>query len=103
MAEDPKDVYRVWVPAGQRADAVLRSGSDLVLEPWRPETPSIYVRGAARGRHRLAVSARPGSGPDTVSVRNRQADGVYAYVSVMIRSGATQRVAEYTLELAARR
>lgn len=104
--EDPRDAYRVYVPPGRRVDASLRSRGDLVLELWRPETPSLDVQGSVRTRHRIAVSARRGSALDQVWVRNPASVGVYVYVSVRIRPAAPAGpagAASYTLALSTRR
>jgi hypothetical protein len=89
VAEDPRDVYRVWVPAGRRVVASLRSAFPVELQQ----------RGARpRG---VAVVTQPQSAPGrrVVTLTNRLASGVYLYVSAFLPANRGFGDASYTLTL----
>lgn len=54
LIEDPRDVYRVWVPKGRTLVATT-SGIDIDLSLWRPGTLSV-----SSSTGRLAASAKRG-------------------------------------------
>jgi Subtilase family len=81
-AEDPRDVYRVWV-AGRRVTAITISPTaDLDLAAWGPRTSSVFESGAARRRDLKALSEKRGRRRETVRVRNTSRRGAYHYVEV---------------------
>jgi subtilisin family serine protease len=94
--EDPRDVYRVWLPARSSVSFALQATSDLDLSVWGARTISIFQ---APGSDRLAVSARRGTGNERVSVRNEGGSGRVAYVAV--RFGRVSPSADYTLSVKA--
>jgi hypothetical protein len=97
VAEDPEDVYRVWVPANGRVAARTRSSANVNLALWGPETRTVYERGKALRRDLLAYSQRAGSSSDLVSGRNTTGRGAYFYVDAFL--GARVSQAGYTLKV----
>lgn len=97
--EDPRDVYRVWVPARRTLVARLTGQGDSDLEAWRGGTPSIRVRGAARTRYLVQRSASRGSAADVVRIKNATARGAYYFVSAL----AVSRQSSYRLALSTQR
>ena len=93
--DDPRDVYRVRVPARGRVALRLTATADLDLELWRTGAPSVLARGAARRRHLIARSARRGSGLEAVSVRGGTARARVVYAGV--RPGEGVGAAAYKL------
>jgi subtilase family protein len=74
-AEDPDDVYRVWVP--RRHQLVARaSNSSVRLRLWRPATRTIEEIGASARRDLAA------SGTGHVRTTNSTQSGAYFYVDV---------------------
>jgi hypothetical protein len=90
-AEDPEDVYRVWVPAHGSARVTLR-GRGAGLELWGARTTSVFERGSAAKRDLLAVR-RPSASARTVSFRNRGARAAIVYADVYLPSGAAAAAA----------
>ena len=91
--EDPRDVYRLRVPARTRLRVKVtpRFGNPDV---------GIFDRRAtavSQGRHLLDVSERNGTRSDTVSVYNRGARATTAYVVVVIDDSGGKLDAGYTL------
>jgi len=78
-AEDPVDVYRVWLPESGRLVARIKSTDDVTVDAWGPETATVFAGGKARRRHlqgspSLGVAARHRNGPiwyPAVTVQNR--------------------------------
>ena len=99
-AEDPEDVYRVWVPARGSARVTLR-GPGAGLELWGPRTSTVFERGSAAKRDLLGAR-RPSSSPQAISFRNRTKRTTIVYVDVYLPSGAAA-AAEYSLSATARR
>ncbi|MBA3365018.1 MAG: S8 family serine peptidase [Actinobacteria bacterium] len=91
--EDPRDVYRVWVPARRTVVATLTPAGNVDLEGWAPATTTV----ARVSNRRLQRSARAGRATDTVRIRNAARSGAYYYVNV-VAGGATGSSA-YTLTL----
>jgi hypothetical protein len=92
--EDPRDVYRVWVPAGRRVTATLRSSSDGDLALYNATAPSVAGRFATAGR--LATAATRGT-VERLRYQNG-ARGRWTYIAVRLPSGTLD--ATYRLELA---
>lgn len=99
-AEDPVDVYRVWVPARSTVVVTLTPSADVNLELWQPSTVSVLERGQERLRDRLGRSAHPDVEPETVSMTNRGTRGQLLYVDAFL--GRATR-ASYTLTVTTRR
>lgn len=95
-AEDPRDVYRLVVPAGETARISLRPRANLGLNLWSADTTSVRATGAAL-RHRLGTSNRKGKGEELLSWKNRSRSDAIAFVDVWIPAKkGTQRIA-YTV------
>jgi hypothetical protein len=96
LAEDPEDVYRVWVPAGSRISARTRSSANVDLALWGPKTKSVYEQGRAARRDLVAFRQKPGSRSDVVTARNRGRGGFY-FVDVFPGKGVGE--ASYSLSV----
>ena len=96
-AEDPEDVYRVWVPARGTARVTLR-GAGAGLELWGGRTVTIFEHGSAEKRDLLAAR-RPAAGPRTVTFRNRGRRATLVYADVFLPRGASV-AASYSLSVA---
>ncbi len=92
LVEDPRDVYRVWVPKGRTLVATT-SGIDLDLSLWRPGTLSVS---SATGR--LARAATRGT-TETLRYANTSG-GRYLYLAVTPPRGKLSGT--YTLTVRAR-
>ena len=99
-ADDPEDVYRVWVPAGGSARVTLR-GPGAGLELWRVRTQSVFERGSAAKRDLIGVR-RPGPSARTLTFRNRARKATIVYADAYLPSGAAT-AAEYSLSVATAR
>jgi hypothetical protein len=93
--EDPRDVYRVWVPPGRRVTATVRSAQDVDLEMWSGEAEAVSGQGADRALHLLSRSTQRGVLPETASVRNRTNRGRFVFVNVFPRDAE----ADYSLSV----
>jgi subtilisin family serine protease len=100
-AEDPEDVYRVWVPAGRKIAARTGSRQNVDLALWGPKTKSVYERGKAQKRDLLAFSRHPGTRSDVVSGQNKATNGAYFFVDVFL--GKRVRGATYNLRVSVAR
>ena len=49
-SEDPRDLYRVWVPAHKTVRATVSGGGRAVARIWGPQTVSVNEGLAARRR-----------------------------------------------------
>ncbi len=88
--EDPRDVYRVWLPRNRTlvVNAVSGPGQDVDVSLWRQGTPTTVTR--VPGRDRLGVAATRG---ETETLRYRNAGpGRVAYLMVAPRKGSTEAV-----------
>jgi subtilase family protein len=88
--EDPRDVYRVWLPARRAVRVTIRSQADVDVAVW--SSGALTVEQPA-GKARLAVSARRGTGNEGLVVK-AASRGRWAYVAVTARGVAD---AEYRL------
>lgn len=84
--EDPRDVYRVWVPPGRRVTVTVRSAQDIDLEIWSGEAEAVSGQDADRALHLLSRSTQRGVLPETASVRNRSDRGRFVFVNVLPRA-----------------
>ncbi len=48
QSEDPRDLYRIWVPAHRVVRATVSAGGDAATRIWGPRTVAS-VRGSSRG------------------------------------------------------
>ncbi len=96
VSEDPRDVYRVWLPKGKTFRAVATSDADVDLGLWRPGTTSVKER--LIGGNRVARATTPGT-HESLVFRNAKA-GRFAYLAVTLPSGV--REAGYNLAVSAR-
>ena len=86
-AEDPRDLYRVWVPAHRVVRATVAAAGAAAARIWGPSTTSVDEGTAARKRDL--------EGASLVAKKN----GFYAYVEVLL-TGRTTDV-RYTLSVRA--
>jgi len=92
--ENPRDVYRVWIPARGRVSATATPlTGQIQLRAWRPGTRTVLEGGADRLRDTLAAAA---PGDDRLELSNPTGHGMVAYVEVSIGSSQT---ASYSLAL----
>lgn len=98
--EDPHDVYRVWVPARSSVTATIRPNANVNAALWGPGTRQVAEQGAARRRHLLASSARPGGRTETIRIENKTRRGYFAYLDAFLGRGV--RSASYSLGIRAR-
>ncbi len=95
--EDPRDVYRIWVPGRSSVRATIRPTANVNVSVWAPGTQNVAETGAARRRHLLATGVRPGGRPELVRVRNETRRGYYAYLDAFL--GRRVKSAGYTLAI----
>jgi hypothetical protein len=81
--EDPRDLYRVWLPAGHRFAATLTSSSDGDLALYSGTAPSVVGRFATTGR--LGVASTRGTRERLVYANGKR--GRWAYVVVRLPVG----------------
>ena len=92
--EDPRDVFRVWLPAASRVTATLTASSDGDLALYSASAKSVVGRFATDGR--LAVAATRGARERLVYTNKGK--GRWSYVAV--QPGASALDATYTLAVA---
>jgi len=92
--EDPRDVFRVWLPAASRVTATLTASSDGDLALYSTAARSVVGRFAVDGR--LASATTRGTRERVVYTNKGK--GRWAYVAVQPGSGALD--ATYTLNVA---
>jgi subtilisin family serine protease len=78
--EDPRDVYRIWLPRGRSVRVVATSAADVALRVWGPKTRSVDTGGNA---DLLGKDARLRAGPKHVTVPVARS-GRWAYVDVTL-------------------
>ena len=83
-SEDPRDVYRLIVPAGATASISLRPRGDLGLNLWSPETTTVTVNGANTRQYRLGTSNRKGKAVERITWKNRSGSARVVFVDVWI-------------------
>lgn len=88
-AEDPRDVYRIWVPARRRVHVTVSAQGNAAARIWGPSTVSVNEGIAARRRDLLGTTAPS---------RKR---GYQAYVEVFLTGRSSS--ARYTLAVTAAR
>jgi subtilisin family serine protease len=88
VGEDPRDVYRVWIPGRRAASIALQpSGGDLDLGAWGPRTRSVLEGGTARKRDFRGLSERTGTKRERLRVKNPAKQGAYFYVEASVGAG----------------
>jgi hypothetical protein len=88
FGEDPRDVYRVWIPGRRSALLALQpSGGDIDLSAWGPRTGSVLEVGTARKRDFRGLSERPGTKRERLRVKNPNRKGAYYYVEASVAGG----------------
>ena len=88
FAEDPRDVYRIWIPGRRSASIALQpAGGDVDLAAWGPRTKSVLESGAARKRDFRGLSERLGTLRERLRVKNTAKKGAYFYVEASVGAG----------------
>jgi hypothetical protein len=89
FAEDPRDVYRIWVPGHRTAVVALQpSGGDVDLALWGPRTVSVLEGGAAFRRDFRGLSQRLGTRREALRVKNTSRAGAYYYAEASVGAGS---------------
>jgi len=89
FGEDPRDVYRVWIPRRRTAVVALQpSGGDVDLSAWGPRTVSVLEAGSARKRDFRGLSERSGTKRERLRVKNKARKGAYHYVEASVAAGS---------------
>lgn len=92
--EDPRDIYRVWLPRDGRITVTVTADANVDLGLWKQGTFSILERNI--GSDRLARGISPGTA-DRLTFANA-GRGRYAYLAVYPPKGVHE--ATYTLRVA---
>jgi hypothetical protein len=86
--DDPRDVYRFWVPRGKAASvALMPIDSDVDLALWGPKTVSVLETGRPRKRDSRGLSERSGTKRERLRVRNTSGNGAYFYAEASYAGG----------------
>ena len=89
FGDDPRDVYRLWVPGKRTAVVALQpSGGDVDLALWGPRTASVLESGRALRRDTRGISERSGTKRERLHVRNTGRKGAYFYVEAYMGAGS---------------
>ena len=91
--EDPRDVYRVWLPKNGRVTATLTADANLDLSLWKRGTVSVTER--IVGTDRLARATAPGTSERLTFVN--KGPGRFAFLAVVFPKGV--REATYRLRV----
>lgn len=91
--EDPRDVYKIWVPRGWTIAATAQADTDVDLSLWRETARDL--RSAAAGDRVARAATR---GPNELLSYRNDAAGAAFWLSVVMPSGVTD--AQYSLQLA---
>jgi subtilase family protein len=87
--DDPRDVYRFWVPRGEEASVALQpTDGDANLALWGPRTGSVLETGRTRKRDSRGFSARSGTKRERLRVRNTSGRGAYFYAEAAYAGGS---------------
>jgi subtilisin family serine protease len=99
-AEDPADVYRVYVPAGKTLDVLVTPKADVGVTLWHPRTQTVHARAAEARENRLATSNRRGVVSERLRWRNASRKPLIAYLEVWLpRRDRPVARADYVLRL----
>lgn len=86
--DDPRDVYRFWVPGRKGASVALQPGDgDVDLALWGPKTSSVLETGRARRRDARGLSERSGKKRERLRVQNTSRHGAYFYAEASYAGG----------------
>jgi subtilisin family serine protease len=88
-SDDPRDIYRIWVPAHKTVRVRVSSGGDAAARIWGPKTVSVDEGLAARRRDLRGPSITAGT------------TGLAAYVEVLLTGSSNN--AHYVLSVTASR
>jgi hypothetical protein len=77
--EDPRDVYRVWLPKNGRVTATLTTDTNVDLSLWKQGTVSVIER--IVGTDRLARATTPGT-TEQLTFANK-GPGRFAFLAVV--------------------
>jgi hypothetical protein len=104
FSEDPRDLYRVWVPGRRTTIVTLTPTADVDLAVWGPRTVSVLEGGKARRRDFRGRSERSGSRAETVRVTNTSKRGAFHYVEASVGSSGrpVRRIAGIRYRLSVR-
>ncbi len=91
--EDPRDVYRIWLPKNGRIKATLTADANLDLSLWRETAVGITQRNAAADR--LARAMKPGT-TERLTFTNKRAA---RYVFLAVVPARNVREATYRLRV----
>jgi hypothetical protein len=87
--DDPRDVYRFWVPGGKAASVALKPGDgDVDLALWGPKTVSVLEGGRSLKRDARGLSERNGLKRERLRVRNTNRKGAYFYAEASYAAGS---------------
>ena len=94
--DDPRDVYRIWIPGRRAASIALQpTGGDVDLAAWGPRTRSVLETGSARKRDRRGLSERLGTRRERLRVKNPARKGAYFYVEASVGAGGGSAAARW--------
>lgn len=88
VVDDPRDIYRVWVPARGRLEASVVSARDIRMRLLERGLSSRFLRKGMRS---------------VLTIANRARSGRYAYLNVFLPVQHTSRSVAYTLVLRPKR
>jgi hypothetical protein len=91
-AEDPRDVYRVWLPKGKTVRARLTADAGVALKLVRSTAPSV-ARSVSRPD--LLATSAPTSTGTTLAYRNPTG----ARFALLVVTPATANTTTYTLSV----
>jgi len=94
--EDPRDVYRIWLPHGKRVRVDATSAANVTLRVWGPKTPSVET---VENADLLGKDSRLRAGLKRVTV-SASRSGRWAYVEVTL-GGSRGLEASYSLSVTA--
>ena len=100
VAEDPEDVYRITVPARKTVTVTLKPTAGVMLWLWGPKTRTVFEKGAALKRDRLARSERGGTATQVVRYRNKLRSAQTLYVDAWLPRKTS--AAAYVLSVSSR-
>jgi hypothetical protein len=98
-SEDPADVYRVLVLAGEEVSISIFSNGDPGAILWHPRTKTVVTTRASARANWLAASNRPGRQPERLVYRNEGKRAIVAYLDVWIPRKAPVRRLNYTISI----
>ena len=79
-SDDPRDVYRVWLPKRGTLTATATADTDIDLSLWKPGTSSVTEPAATNNRLARATTA----GNNEKLLYHNTGEGRYAYLAVTI-------------------